>query len=72
MAKKAKTRKIQETRIREFWEKSGLSQEELADKAGINQRSVSLYVNGKREPSLGNLYKLAKVLKVDVCDLLLK
>lgn len=57
-------------RIGEVLKDKDMSGRALADQAGITQRSVSLYVTGKREPNLETLYKIAEVLKVDPCDLL--
>lgn len=42
----------------------GLTQEALADLAGIHRTEVSLLERGKREPRLGTLVKLAAALEV--------
>jgi len=44
----------------------GLSQEALADEAGIHQTYLSGLENGRRNPSLMVLDRLAKALKVDL------
>jgi len=42
----------------------GLTQEALADLAGIHRTEASLLERGKREPRLGTLVKLAAALEV--------
>lgn len=55
---------------------AGLSQEQLAVKAGITRDTVSRIENRRSEPRLGNLFRLAKALSeilgrpVDYTDLL--
>jgi putative transcriptional regulator len=63
-------KKVQLNRIGEILEEKGVSQHWLAAEAGVNQSSLSLYITGQREPGLETIYKLAKALKVDPCDLL--
>lgn len=48
----------------------GLSQEQLADKAGFHRTYVGHLEQQKRNPSLENVEKLAQTLGVDVVDLL--
>jgi transcriptional regulator with XRE-family HTH domain len=45
---------------------SGKKQKEVAEDAGVSSNYLSLVENGKREPSVGFLRKLAKVLGVPV------
>lgn len=49
---------------------TGLSQEELAHRAGIHRTEVSLLERGRREPRLGTVVKLAAVLGVTLGELL--
>lgn len=42
----------------------GLSQNQLALKAGLQQVAISFFENGRRSPSLGNLKRLADALDV--------
>jgi XRE family transcriptional regulator, master regulator for biofilm formation len=58
-------------RIKKLRKASGLTQVELATKAGITQVYVSSLESGAREnPSLDILRRLAKALKTDVAELL--
>ena len=52
-------------RLREALLKSGYSQQELADKAGISKVSVSQYINGTHVPGNKKAGLLAKVLGCD-------
>ena len=56
--------------LRELRKKKGLTQEELADKAGMHFTYVGQIERGLRNPSLVNLHKLAKALGVRAGDLL--
>jgi transcriptional regulator with XRE-family HTH domain len=51
-------------------EELGLSQEELADLAGLHRTSISPLELGKHAPQLTNLYRIAGVLRVSPFDLL--
>ena len=42
----------------------GLSQCDLASKSGLQQVAISLFETGRREPSFGNLKRLADALEV--------
>ncbi|MEJ0058036.1 MAG: helix-turn-helix transcriptional regulator [Bacteroidota bacterium] len=57
-------------RIGEILKEKGLTQAWLVAESEITQRSLSLYINGKREPTLDSLFRIAKALKVDPCELL--
>lgn len=56
--------------LRELRVKQKLTQEELADRAGMHFTYVGQIERGKRNPSLINLEKLAKALKVSAGTLL--
>jgi transcriptional regulator with XRE-family HTH domain len=47
----------------------GLSQEGLADLAGMHRTYVSEIERGLRNPSFRNLFKIAKALEVPLSDL---
>ena len=51
-------------------ESGGLSQEALADKAGMHRNEISLLERGEREPKIGTVARLAKALGVKSADLL--
>ena len=57
-------------RLKEMRQKSGLTQQEVADLININRGSYSNWENGKREPNFDNLIKLAELLNVSVDKLL--
>ena len=43
-----------------------LTQQELSDKSGVSQQLISKIENGKAQPSLRTITKLANVLKLDI------
>jgi len=57
-------------RLRQLRSARGLSQEELADLAGLDRTYVSGCERGKRNISLENIYRLASALGVDAAELL--
>lgn len=50
--------------VREAREKRGLSQQILAEKAGLQATAISHFETGRRSPSFDNLKKLADALDV--------
>lgn len=59
-------------KLKEIRENLGLSQAELADKAGISQPYVGAIEAGRKSPTLRTLQKLAAALGISVTDLLKK
>ncbi len=59
-------------RVRELRTKAGLSQEALADLAGIHRNYLGETERGKRNISLRNILKLAEALKVHPAKLFSK
>ena len=56
--------------LRLYWEKKGFSQEELAEKAGLDRTYVSGCERGVRNPTLRSVEKLSLALGVHPKDLL--
>ena len=48
----------------------GLTQEELAERAGFSQQYLSGLERGARNPTLGTIYEVARALGVSHLDLL--
>lgn len=65
MAKKEKL-----NRIKEVLDKKKVTQQWLANESKIGFSSINMYYNGKREPSLETLFKIAKAMKVNPCELI--
>ncbi|MFO7906190.1 MAG: helix-turn-helix transcriptional regulator [Pirellulaceae bacterium] len=57
-------------RLREARESRGLSQSELAERAGLQPSAVSHFETGRRSPSFHNLRKLSDALGVTIDYLL--
>ena len=56
-------------KIKQTREAAGLSQTELASRAGVSQRYIAFIESGKRKPSLSLAHKISKVLKLSVDEL---
>lgn len=63
-------RKIFARNIKEIRAKANLSQEELADLAGLHRTYVGSVERGERNISIDNMERLASALAVDIKDLL--
>ena len=59
-------------RIKEVLEKKGIKQTWLAEKLGKSYNMVNGYVQNRKQPRLEVLYEIAKILDVEVADLLEK
>ncbi|RGV57241.1 XRE family transcriptional regulator [Bacteroides intestinalis] len=57
-------------RIKEVLEEKGIKQTWLAEKIGKSFSQTNAYVCNRRQPSLEQLFEIAKVLNVDVKDLI--
>ena len=55
--------------VRKYRMGQGWSQEKLAEQAGLHRTYVADIERGVRNVSLRNLDKLAKALKITLCDL---
>lgn len=57
-------------RIKEILEQKGIKQIWLAEQLNKSYNMVNSYVQNRRQPSIDCLYQIAKILDVDVKDLL--
>jgi transcriptional regulator with XRE-family HTH domain len=57
-------------KMRKIREKQGLSQQELADRAGVVKSTIYEAEVGRRIPRIQTLEKLADALGVEIVDLL--
>lgn len=53
-------------RIKELLKSDDLTQSKLASGIGVNQSTVCNWLNGKKEPSIESLWKLADFFDVSV------
>ena len=56
--------------IRKFRKKQGLSQEKLAELSKIDPKSIIQIENGKRNPTLKTLRRIALALKIPLSKLM--
>lgn len=59
-------------RIKVVLEEKGIKQVWLAKKLGKSYNMINSYVQNRRQPSIEDLYKIAKLLNVEARDLLMK
>ena len=59
-------------RIKEILKDKGISQTWLAEKMDKSYPTINEYARNKRQPSLEDLYKIAKILNIEVSELLVK
>ena len=57
-------------RIKEVLEEKGIKQKWLAEKLGKSYNMVNSYAQNRRQPSLELLFEIAKLLNVEVKDLI--
>jgi transcriptional regulator with XRE-family HTH domain len=65
-------RRVFASRLRQIRQVKGLSQEELADRAGLHRTYVGSVERGERNISIDNIEVIAKALGVDIIELLKK
>lgn len=56
-------------RVQEYRKKLGISQEELAYRAGFHRTYIGMIERGERNITLSNLHRLAQALQVNIKDL---
>ena len=61
-------RKKVASRVRRARWRLGLTQEEAAVRAGVTMRYLAEIERGRRNPTLGVLYEIARVMKVALAD----
>ena len=54
-----------ETKIRDFRQIKGLTQQELADRAGVTRQTINALENARYNPSLLLAYRITKILDQD-------
>lgn len=59
-------------RIKEVLEEKGIKQKQLAEQLGKSYNMVNGYVQNRQQPRLEVLYEIAKILDVEVTELLEK
>ena len=57
-----------ETKIRQFRQEKGITQQELADLAGVTRQTVNALENARYNPSLRLAYKITKILGKDAIE----
>ena len=53
-------------RIKKLRKAQGLSQEKLAERAGIDRSHMGFIEQGRRQPTIATLFKLAKTLNISL------
>lgn len=59
-------------RIKEVLEEKGIKQIWLAQQLGKSYNMVNSYAQNRRQPSIENLYEIAKILNVSAKELLIE
>jgi len=57
-------------RIKEVLEEKGIKQKWLAEQLGKSYNMVNSYIQNRQQPRLEVLFEIAKILSIDVKDLL--
>ena len=55
--------------LRKARKSKNLTQEELADKAGLHFTYIGQIERGRRNPSLINIYRIQKALRIPISDI---
>ena len=57
-------------RIKEILEEKGIKQKWLAEKLGKSYNMVNSYTQNRQQPKLEVLFEIAKILEVDILELI--
>lgn len=57
-------------RLKDLRKRNGYTQKQLADMLNVSQNAIYNWENGKREPSINTIIKIAEALGVDIFDLI--
>jgi len=57
-------------KIKEVLVRKGINQKDLAEKLDKNEHTISNWCINKSQPHLKELQRIAEILDVDICDLL--
>lgn len=55
-------------RLRKIMERKHITQEQLAEAVNIQQSNISLYINGRTNPTFATVYKIARALGCSMDD----
>ncbi len=58
-------------RIKEVLKEKGITQTWLAKQMGKSYNTINEYARNKRQPSIDDLYQIAKILQISAKDLLI-
>lgn len=58
-------------RLKEILVREEISQKDLARKLEKNEHTISNWCINKSQPHLKDLYRIAEMLKIEVCELLI-
>jgi transcriptional regulator with XRE-family HTH domain len=56
-------------RLASYRKSRHLTQEKLADLVGLHRTYIGFIEQGKRNPSIGNIYKICEALRISIKDL---
>lgn len=59
-------------RLKEVLKNKGIKQTWLAGQMDKSYTTINEYARNKRQPSLGDLYKIAEILNIEATELLVK
>ena len=59
---------ILETKIRQYRQDKGMTQQELAELTGVTRQTINALENARYNPSLILAYRITKVLGVDAIE----